>query len=181
MTAMEEIYPFHVEWLTDAPQRYHGPKQRMRQTLAQCHLDESNILDQRAVVRWLVNSYPHSVRYFQKLKFYEVPDRKSCQRLRFFIFWCGDSMAVRERMFEDGPRIVRKTGWYPMVTGRRYFHHQNAVREFTERSLRKAMNRTAIERQVGLGSLIDVTKLAKEGGTSILLRTSTSDIVLDAG
>jgi hypothetical protein len=86
-------------------------------------------------------------------------------------------------MYEDGPRIVQQTGWYPQVTGRRYFHHQNVIRERTERGLRKAMNRSAIERQPGLGRLINVIKLAKPSekpGTSILLRTSTSDIVLDA-
>jgi glyoxylase-like metal-dependent hydrolase (beta-lactamase superfamily II) len=43
------------------------------------------------------------------------------------------------------------------------------------------MNKTNIEQQPGLGTLLDVIGLAKDGGTSILLRTTTSDIVLDAG
>ena len=174
-------FSFNVEWLADTEQHYHGPRQRMRKALAQCQLKETDILDQESALRWLVNAYADCVPYFQKVKFYRLRDDASNRLLRFYILWCGDSVAVRERMFEDGAKMTSATEWYPVVTGRRYFHHQNEIREATEGGLRKAMNRTAIERQPGLGSLIDVTALAKSGGTSILLRTTTSDIVLDAG
>jgi hypothetical protein len=181
MAATRSEYSFNVEWLPDAEQHYHGPRQRMRKVLAQCQPKDADILDQGSALQWLVGAYADCVPYFQKVKFYRLWDDGSKRLLRFFILWCGDSVAVRERMFDDGATITGATGWYPVVTGRRFFHHQNEIREVTESGLRKAMNRSAIERQPGLGSLIDVTALAKSGGTSVLLRTTTSDIVLDAG
>ena len=181
MTATQGDFSFNVEWLADTEQHYHGPRQRMRRRWrnASSKRPTSSTRNQR----FDGSSTPTrtALPYFQKVKFYRFRDDASKTLLRFFILWCGDSVAVHERMFDDGAKITSATGWYPVVTGRRYFHHQNEIREATEGGLRKAMNRTAIERQPGLGSLLDVTAMAKSGGTSILLRTTTSDIVLDAG
>lgn len=181
MTADQSKYPFNVEWLQDGEQHYHGPRQRMRQILAESRLWEPDALDQQSALRWVVDSYPDCVPHFQKVKFYRFRDHDAKMLLRFFILWCGDSVYARERMFEEGGHITRATGWYPVVTGRRFFHHQNPLREMADIGLRQAMNKTTIERQPGLGMLLDVTAIAKSGGTSILLRTTTSDIVLDAG
>jgi hypothetical protein len=64
MTGTHEIYPFHVEWLTDAPQHYHGPRAQMRQILAQSHLEDASVLEQREAVRSLLKSYSDGVPYF---------------------------------------------------------------------------------------------------------------------
>jgi Cft2 family RNA processing exonuclease len=47
--------------------------------------------------------------------------------------------------------------------------------------LRKAMNKSNIEKLPGLGNLIDIVNFSKGAGTSILLKTTTYDLILDSG
>jgi len=174
-----KTYPFHIEWLPHGDQVYHGPRRRMRRMLSKHSKSTNEVYTQAQVVDYLLATYPNLSRSIDKVKFYLVHDRDLL--LRFFIMWCGHSVDVRETFFEDSKQIVALTGWYPMVTGHRVFHHRRKLVDFVDAGLRKAMNKANIEALPGLGTLVEITNLSQGEGTSILLRSSTYDLVLDTG
>lgn len=172
-------YPFDVEWLPNETQIYHGPRKRMRTILRKHPVHAKSVHTQAQVIEFLIATYPNLSRSIDKVKFYRVPDRE--MMLRFFILWCGYDVEAREVFFEQSDDIVSRTGWYPMVTGHRVFHHRRRLVDIVDTGLRKSMNKTNIEALPGLGALLGVNNLSKGQGTSIVVHTSTYDIVLDAG
>ncbi len=175
---MRRDFGFHIEGLPNEPQKYHGPRARMRELFGR--------VDRRAppfapedVVDYLVVTYPELSRAIRKLKFYQVPEPSVT--LRFFILWCDFVAAARETFFELGEVIIRETGWYPLVTGNRVVHHTRPLVDYLDAGLRKAMNKSDIESLPGLGTFDSITRLANGEGTSILVRSSAYDLVLDTG
>jgi hypothetical protein len=175
---MDGGFGFNVEWLPKEPQRYHGPRARMRETLRRVARRQAP-LPPKDVVRYVVATFPDLVGAIRKLKFYEVPE--TGMTLRFFILWCDFVATARERYFELGDQITRDTGWYPMVTGNRVFHHTRPLVDYVDAGLRKAMNKSRIQALPGLGRFESISALSSGEGTSVLLRSSTYDLVLDAG
>lgn len=176
---IEKKYPFNVEWLPKNNQRYHGPRKRMREMHEKYDLDESEVFTQTQVITFLMKNYAKFIPSIMKLKFYQITDKN--RTLRFFILWCDYNAEAREHLFEDAGNIISQTGWYPMITGHRVFHHGLKLVDYMDTNLKKAMNKTNIKSLPGLGHLQEIVNLSKGEGTSIIIKTSTYDIVLDAG
>lgn len=128
----------------------------------------------------LLRCYPAQMASVEKVKFYSMPDDDGFP-LTFALVWVGNDYDAREVLFTEAARIVQATGWYPVVTGHRVFHHQRALRDRFEEGMRRAMNRRAIERLPGLGLLEGFESLSQGESTSIWVRTSVYDLVLDTG
>jgi len=169
-------WPFQIEWLPGSPQHYHGPRRRMRRLLGR-RLPDMPVSTQVHVADYLVENYPDMVRHINKIKFYSIVSKKT--RLRFFILWCGYAVAARERFFNDGQRITQDTGWYPMVTGHRVFHHRRPLVDFLDRGFRMS-GATDTAKHAGLGLLEAIHDLSGDLGTAIHIQTSNYDLVMDA-
>lgn len=174
-----QTYPFNVEWLPESSQVYHGPRKRMREILDQYSPHDREISTQSQVLDYLIKDFSNLAGQIRKIKFYIIDD--SGKILRFFIIWCDHDVDAREGFFEAASRVVSKTGWYPLVTGNRAFHHNRELTDFMEIGLRKAMNKANIEKLPGLGSFKAISNFYYGEGVSILLQSSVYDIVLDAG
>lgn len=116
-----------------------------------------------------------------KIKFYKVYDQKSKLTLRFFLVWCNYNVEAREELYLNSEEITASTGWYPVITGHRAFHHQRQFLDLIDNGLKKGMNKSDIEKLPGLGNLLEIVNLDKFTGTSILLKTTTYDLILDSG
>lgn len=138
-------------------------------------------LDQKQVIQHLITKYQCYSHAIMKIKFYKVFDHKSKLTLRFFLIWCNYDVKTREELYLNSEEITASTGWYPVITGHRTFHHQRQSLDFIDNGLKKAMNKSDIENLPGLGNLLDIVNLNKGTGTSILLRTTTYDLILDSG
>lgn len=174
-------YHFDIEWLTFDVQHYHGPRKRMKDLLRKYPIPDHKAYNQRQVVEYIATTYPQYVNAIDKIKFYKIIDEETKTQLRFFLVWCNYSIEAREELFLKGEEITASTGWYPVVTGKRAFHHQRLLLDFIDNGLRKAMNKSTIEELPGLGNLIDIINFSQGAGTSILLRTTIYDLVLDSG
>lgn len=153
----------------------------MRELILNCPLTEDTILDEQAVLKTLIENHKDAIPFINKVKFYEVPDEQTGLMLRFLIIWCDYDLRTRMVLFEEAEAFVNSTGWYPLVTGRRSLHHKRPLLDFTEKGLRKAMNKSRIETIPGLGTLVDFFDFSPNSGTSILLQTTEYDILLDCG
>jgi hypothetical protein len=151
----------------------------MRQVLSKYPKSRYEVYSQAQVADFLIAAYPDLSQAIEKLKFYCVRDKGGL--LRFFIMWCAHNVEAREVFFEAGEHIASQTGWYPMVTGHRVFHHQRGLVDLVDMGLRKAMNKTNIESLPGLGALREIKNLSRGQGNSILVQSSTYDVILDAG
>lgn len=178
---MDVAYSFHIEWLPAKEQHYHGPRKQMREILRRCAVADSQIYPPTQVIEHLLTTYPHLSRHIMKVKFYQINDNIDASvPLRFFILWCDYDAETRETLFAERENVVRSTGWYPLVTGHRAFHHSRTLTDFIDDGLRRAMNRTNIQHLPGLGTLLEVKNMSKGRGQCALVRTSMYDIVLDA-
>jgi glyoxylase-like metal-dependent hydrolase (beta-lactamase superfamily II) len=171
-------YPVQIEWVEQKNQIYHGPRKRMRELLNKYR--KNKFFSQSQVVEYLLENYPQCVSSMMKLKFYLYNDRDG-KPLRFFILWCDYNAEIREVLFEESERIVSKTGWYPMITGSRVFHHRRPIVDFMEFNMKKTMNKNNIEKLPGLGNLEKIINFSNGNGTSVLIQTSAYDLILDAG
>ena len=174
-------YPFDIEWLPQEAQFYHGPRKRMKEILLRCSVPEQKRLSQERVIEHVFGKYPQYLHAIEKIKFYRINDEGSKSPLHFFLIWCNYSMEAREELFANSEKITAATGWYPVITGHRVFHHQRRLLDLIDNGLRKAMNKSDIEKLPGLGNIVEILNFSKGTGTSILLKTTTYDLVLDAG
>ena len=153
----------------------------MRKMLLKYPRTEDRPIEQVQLVEFLVTTYAKYASAINKLKFYCIADDKSPQTLWFFVLWCDYDLEAREVFFEQSEAILIKTGWYPMVTGHRSFHHNRYLLDFIDAGLRKAMNKANIERLPGLGVFESISSFGKGAGTSIHIQTSAYDLILDSG
>jgi hypothetical protein len=173
--------PFNIEWLPQEEQHYHGPRKRMREFLQKYPLSEHEIFRQEQVIDFLVTIYSRYIQAIMKVKFYKIVDETSTKPLHFFIIWCNYNVEAREELYQRCEEITASTGWYPVITGHRAFHHQRQFLDYIDNGLKKAMNKSAIERLPGLGKYIGIVNLDSGLGTSILVKTTTYDLILDTG
>lgn len=174
-------YFFRIEWLPQEAQFYHGPRKRMKEMLFRHPVPQQKRLSQEQVIEHMIAAYPQYLHAIEKIKFYRVSDEGSRSTLHFFLVWCNFSVEAREELFADSEKITAATGWYPVITGHRIFHHQRHLLDIVDHGLRKAMSISDIEKLPGLGDLVEIVNFSTGTGTSILLKTTTYDLVLDTG
>lgn len=179
--AEDRQYLFNIEWLPQEVQHYHGPRKRMKETLRKYPVSDQTAYDQKQVIEHIVTKYHQYANAIDKIKFYRIIDEGAKTHLRFFVVWCNYRVEAREELFLNSEEIAASTGWYPVITGRRAFHHQRHLLDFVDDGLKKAMNKSNIEKLPGLGNLVDIMNFSKGAGTSILLKTTTYDLILDSG
>jgi hypothetical protein len=173
--------PFHIEWLPEEEQHYHGPRKHMKEMLIRHSVTEEKRFNQAQVIKHIISKYPQYLDAIEKIKFYRIIDEASKAPLHFFIIWCNYSMEVREELYAKRDLITGTTGWYPVITRHRVFHHNRTLLDLIDNGLKKSMNKSAIERLPGLGNLLEITNFSEGSGTSILLKTTSYDLILDAG
>jgi hypothetical protein len=179
--AEDLIMPFHIEWLPEEEQHYHGPKKHMKEMLFKHSVTEEKQFNQAEVINHVISTYPNYLDSIEKIKFYRIIDEASKAPLHFFLIWCNYSMEVREELYASRDKITATTGWYPVITGHRVFHHKRSSLDLIDKGLKKSMNKSAIVRLPGLGNLLEITNFSEGKGTSILLKTTNYDLILDAG
>ncbi|MFC1989609.1 MBL fold metallo-hydrolase [Chloroflexota bacterium] len=180
---MSEDLQYHIdiEWLPHEVQHYHGPHKRMTEILRKHPMSEEKAYDQRQVIKHITTKYHQYTDAIDKIKFYRIIDDKDKTYRRFLLVWCNYNVEAREEFFLNSEEITASTGWYPVITGRRSFHHQRHLLDFVDNGLKKAMNKSNIEKLPGFGNLVDIIDFCRGPGTSILLKTTTSDLILDSG
>lgn len=173
--------PFDIEWLPGEAQFFHGPQKRMRETLLKHSQTGQKRFSQKQVIDYILKNHSLYVSNIEKIKFYRIIDKATKDPLHFILIWCNYSIEAREELFAQSDQITTVTGWYPLITGHRVFHHQRQLIDLIDIGLKKAMNKSDIEKFPGIGKLMKIVNFSKGNGTSILLKTTTSDLVLDAG
>lgn len=128
---------------------------------------------------YLKLNYKELATSIQKVKFYTYKYKKDI--LHFAILWISDNALARDKLFERGPEITIKTGWYPLVTGSRIGRKAQAADIYIRESLRKCANRTRFENLFNLGSPISIEKAYNGAGNAILLKTTKWNILFDVG
>jgi len=144
-------------------------------------VSDINAFNQAQVVEYILREFPEFSDSITKIKFYKIIDKDLGMLLRFFLVWCDFNLEAREVLFESSEKITASSGWYPVITGCRVFHHDRSLLDFVDNGLRRAMNKSNIEKLPGLGELLDIIKFSKGSGSSILLRTTIYDLLLDTG
>jgi Cft2 family RNA processing exonuclease len=96
------------------------------------------------------------------------------------VIWVSFFAEPREILYEKAGEILKETGWYPMITGDYSFMEksslENLVRKIKSPSLEDLQTSFELGRLIHLKCLLSGNK-----GTSILLGTSTSNLLLDFG
>jgi hypothetical protein len=130
----EEVrqYHFDIEWLPQEAQRYHGPRKRMIEFFRKYPISEQMAYDQKRVIEYISTKYHQHTNAIDKIKFYKIFDEKTKTHLRFILVWCNNCVATREELFLNSEEITASTGWYPVITGRRVFHHQRPLLDFVD-------------------------------------------------
>lgn len=172
---------FNIEWLPKEPQYFHGSRKHMKEMLCKYSVSEAKRYSQEQVIEYLTSKFFQYIPHIEKVKFYQITDINSEEPLHFFIVWCSFNLEAREEFYSKREQITSQTGWYPYITGQHIYHHKRPLLDLTEEGLKKAMNKSVIEKMPGLGNLLEVSNFSSGSGTSILLKTTTYDIVLDAG
>lgn len=170
-----------VEWLPDEKQQFHGARQQMKEMLQKFEATGAIRLCQEEVIEHITNSYSQYIPHIEKIKFYKIQDLSTSTTLHFFILWCSFNVEAREELYSFRESITLTTGWYPYITGQHIDHHKRPHLNFIDEGLKKSMNKSAIEKIHGLGNLLEISNFCRGSGTSILLKTTNYDIVLDSG
>ena len=180
---MESIknLPFKVEWLTHNIQHFHGARKDMKAMLQKYDTNDAIRFSQEEVIKYITDNYPQYIPHIERIKFYMTKEKETDATLHLFILWSSFNVRTREELYSFRETITLATGWYPYLTGQHIDHHRRPNLNLVDEGLKKSMNKSEIEQLDGLGSLLDITNFCIGAGTSILLKTTSYDIVLDSG
>lgn len=180
---MESIknLPFKIEWLPHNTQQFHGARKDMKAMLQKYDTKDAIRFSQEEVIKYITNNFPQYIPHIERIKFYRTKEKETDTSLHLFILWSSFNVRAREELYSLRETITLATGWYPYLTGQHIDHHRRPNLNLVDEGLKKSMNKSAIEKLNGLGSLLEITNFYIGTGTSILLKTTSYDIVLDSG
>ncbi len=166
----------YVQW-ERVDKVYLGPRKRAYEALKR---PADRLLDEVGYLDFLGASYPDLYESLEWVRFHSFVRRDfPGVHMRLAVSSVRESPSARDRLFSNREIITRKTGWYPLVQGKRAEVHDLPY----TRTMRRMQSFLAPPRPQTIGSIAGVNALCSsaESGNSFRVMGSRGSLILDAG